>query len=145
MKITFNFEYCNSIEELNNKLLQEQEKYILYIELLELKLDSTPKILKEKVYEKIELIKERTHLKNVLLFYGLCGNVLGNIEQDFSDENFQVKILRDEDGEIADDCIGATIGGRKKYLNFLKSFKGIGTLILTPMGAMTTKEVYIEC
>ncbi|MDR2943770.1 MAG: DUF1638 domain-containing protein, partial [Methanosarcinales archaeon] len=75
------------------------------------------------------------------LLYGLCGNVLGHVEEDFK-AACPIVILRDRDGEIVDDCIAATIGGRRQYLNLLKSFHGVGTLIFTPMYEDTVDEFF---
>ena len=93
---------------------------------LELGLHEFPKILKEKVYECLERYSKKAD--GIFLLYGLCGNVLGKVEEDFKDK-CPVVILRDPEGEIVDDCIGATIGGRRQYINLLKSFKGVGTFI----------------
>jgi Protein of unknown function (DUF1638). len=106
---------------------------------LELGLHEFPKKLKEQVYT--DLKKFATKADGIYLLYGLCGNVLGNVEEDFKDL-CPVVILRDPDGEIVDDCIGATIGGRRQYLNLLKSFNGVGTLIFTPMYIATSEEFF---
>ncbi|MDV0446138.1 hypothetical protein MmiAt1_17550 [Methanimicrococcus sp. At1] len=106
---------------------------------MELGLHDVPKILKEEVYENLHRFAPKVN--GILLFYGLCGNVLAHVEDDFKDI-VPVVILREADGEIVDDCVGATIGGRTPYLNLLKSFHGVGTLILTPMGAATTNEFF---
>jgi len=53
-----------------------------------------------------ELQEEKTD--GVMVFYGLCGNVLGSVENDLSQPECLVRILKDEDGEIADDCICVT-------------------------------------
>ena len=100
---------------------------------LQLGLHEFPKKLKAEVYKCTETFAKKVN--GIYLLYGLCGNVLGQIESDFQSlcPTCPVVILRDNDGEIVDDCIGATIGGRRAYLNLLKSFKGVGTLIFTPM------------
>lgn len=106
---------------------------------LELGLHEFPKILKEKVYECLERYSKKAD--GIFLLYGLCGNVLGKVEEDFKDK-CPVVILRDPEGEIVDDCIGATIGGRRQYINLLKSFKGVGTFIFTPMYEATIDEFF---
>ena len=52
-------------------------------------------------------------------------------------------ILREEDGEIIDDCIGASLGGREPYLRALKEAGGEGVYFLTPMGAAFWKEMAV--
>ena len=106
---------------------------------LQLGLHEYPKILKEEVYKFAEIFAKKVN--GIYLLYGLCGNVLGKIEEDFK-SICPLVILRDGDGEIVDDCIGATIGGRRNYLNLLKSFKGVGTFIFTPMYSATIEEFF---
>jgi len=98
---------------------------------LDLGLHEMPKLLKKRVYAELPRFIPKTDA--VLLFYGLCGNVLADVERDFKDERCPVVILRDSDGVIIDDCIGGALGGRAEYAKVLKSFKGVGTFILTPM------------
>ncbi|MDL2261572.1 DUF1638 domain-containing protein [Methanimicrococcus sp. OttesenSCG-928-J09] len=106
---------------------------------LELGLHEKPKILKEEVYRDLEIFAKKAD--GIYLLYGLCGNVLGHVEDDFKDV-CPIVILRDRDGEVVDDCIAATIGGRKQYLNLLKSFHGVGTFIFTPMYEDTIDEFF---
>lgn len=120
-------------------IMSDDSEISLIVWNLELGLHDVPKILKEQVYEKLHEFAPKVN--GVLLFYGLCGNVLGHVEEDFAGI-VPVVILREDDGEIVDDCVGATIGGRRNYLNLLKSFHGVGTLILTPMGAATTDDFF---
>ena len=63
--------------------------------------------------------------------------LLGKIEDDFRTLGCKVCILKEENGEIVDDCIGAVLGGRGRYLEILKSCKGVGTFFLTPMWVQT--------
>ncbi|WNY28444.1 hypothetical protein MmiEs2_06300 [Methanimicrococcus stummii] len=106
---------------------------------LKLGLHEQPKILKEEVYKDLEFFAKK--VDGIYLLYGLCGNVLGHVEEDFKDI-CPVIILRDSDGEVVDDCIGATVGGRRKYLSLLRSFNSIGTFIFTPMYEATVDEFF---
>jgi len=94
-------------------------------------LHEVPKLLKQRVYADLPLFIPKADA--ILLFYGLCGNVLADVERDFTNDHCPVIILRDSDGIIIDDCIGGALGGRAEYAKVLKSFKGVGTFILTPM------------
>jgi hypothetical protein len=67
--------------------------------------------------------------------------VLGKIEEDFKGLDCKICILREENGEIVDDCIGAVLGGWGRYLEVLKSCKGAGTFFLTPMWAANWREM----
>ncbi len=117
----------------------EEQGFTLIIYILELALHAIPENLKKTVYSKVELLAPGSD--GILLFYGLCGNVLGKIEEDFKALDCKICILKEEDGEIVDDCIGAVLGGRRQYLNALKSCRGVGTFFLTPMWAVNWREM----
>lgn len=117
----------------------EEQGLTLIIYMLELALHAIPENLKKTVYSKVELLAPGSD--GILLFYGLCGNVLGKIEEDFKALDCKVCILKEENGEIVDDCIGAVLGGRGQYLKVLKSCKGVGTFFLTPMWAVNWREM----
>lgn len=112
---------------------------IVILHMLELALHAVPENLRRTVYGKIEQMS--VYSQAVLLFYGLCGNVLGKVETEMSKGSCPVYILKEENGEIVDDCIGAVLGGRAAYLDKLKSFRGIGTFFMTPMWAANWKEM----
>ncbi|MGB9929163.1 MAG: DUF1638 domain-containing protein [Methanosarcina sp.] len=125
------------LEELPEK--QQGEGFILNIFMLELALHAIPENLKKTVYSKVETMTP--YSDGILLFYGLCGNVLGKIEQDFKNLDCKVSILKEKNGEIVDDCIGSVLGGRAQYLKALKDCKGVGTFFLTPMWAANWREM----
>ncbi|WP_407282612.1 DUF1638 domain-containing protein [Methanolobus sp. WCC1] len=81
----------------------------------------------------------------LLLFYGLCGNVLGNVEEDFNPEKDDciVRILRDDE-KIVDDCIGATVGGWANYIKLLKENSKEPAFFFTPMFAHSWKEFNVS-
>ena len=112
----------------------------LVVWILDLGLHEMPKKLRKSVYENIPIFTPKVDL--IFLFYGLCGNVLADVEKDFKSDVCPVVILRDKDGIIIDDCIGGVLGGREEYAKVLKSFNGVGTFILTPMYASYTAEGY---
>jgi hypothetical protein len=59
----------------------DNDEFTIVVNLMELGLHAVPKILKSEVYQKI---REMIPFSNgLLIFYGLCGNVLGNVEEDF--------------------------------------------------------------
>ncbi len=112
---------------------------IVIIHMLELALHAVPENLRRTVYGKIEQMS--VYSQAILLFYGLCGNVLGKVETEMGKCSCPVYILKEENGEIVDDCIGAVLGGRAAYLAKLKSFRGVGTFFMTPMWAANWKEM----
>lgn len=104
-------------------------------------LHAVVKKLKEGVYEKIREV--RSYSDAVFLMYGLCGNALLDVENDLSDDVCPVVILRDNDGVIADDCIGALVGGRRVYSDMLKGFRGVGTFIMMPKWSACWRDIAV--
>ena len=100
-----------SLEEISSfpGIKSECKKYTVLIHLIELGLHRSPKELKIKVYDTIKTLTPFS--SGILLFYGLCGNVLGDIEKDCESSSIScpVRILKDKDHRIVDDCIGATV------------------------------------
>lgn len=95
----------NDINQLSDAK-NRSDKYTVLTYIMELGLHSVPKTLEIKVYETINLL---IHFSSgILLFYGLCGNVLGKVEEDFclEEDDCIIRILRD-DVRIMDDYIGA--------------------------------------
>jgi hypothetical protein len=70
---------------------------------------------------------------SILVFYGLCGNALINIDAMAQNFDAPVTIVRDRQGKIADDCIGMLIGDRKRYLEMLR--RSTGSLYMSPVWA----------
>lgn len=124
------------------KLEGDNKGNILLIYMLELALHADPDNLKSVVYEKTE---ELAHYSDgILLLYGLCGNVLGKVESDFSSNPCTIRILKEENGNVVDDCIGAVLGGRAAYLEKLTGSKGVGTFFMTPMWAAHWREMVVS-
>lgn len=119
---------------------QDNGKFTLAIDLMEFALDARPERLKEEVYRELDRAVE--HSDEVLIFYGLCGNVLGSVEKDFEPCPCLVRILKDEDGEVVDDCICATLGGREEFLKAQKCDKE-ATFFMTPMHAAHWREMVV--
>jgi hypothetical protein len=117
-----------------------KDEHTVVVNLMELGLHAVPKKLKSEVYQSIrEMIP---FSDGILLFYGLCGNVLGKVEEDFclEKDGCIVRILRD-DIRIVDDCIGATVGGGVNYLKLLKAHSKEPAFFFTPMYASSWKEL----
>lgn len=123
----------------NLKDSENSSVYYLVVNILEFGLHVDPSDLKNEVYKKVDEMSGFSD--GILVFYGLCGNVLGNIEKDFKNVSCQINILKEKNGEVVDDCIGAVLGGRKEYLKALTNSRGVGTFFLTPMWAANWKEM----
>ncbi|WNY23343.1 hypothetical protein MmiHf6_06500 [Methanimicrococcus hongohii] len=140
----FNFENIN-YEKIQSGQLEEKvaeptdAQNTIILQLIEFSMEAHPAEIKDAVYERIKQLQNIAD--GVMVFYGLCGNVLGSIEGDLSLPNCPVRILRDEDGNIGDDCICISLGSRKKYLQILKTDGCEGTYFLTPMQAAYWREI----
>jgi len=118
----------------------EENEDIILLTLIEFSMEARPAEVKKAVYTRIQEIQEK--VEGILVFYGLCGNVLGDIEMDLSRPNCPVRILKDDEGNIGDDCICISLGSRRRYMQILKSAaKGEGTFFLTPMQAAYWREI----
>ena len=124
-----------------SKINSECNKYTVLVYVMELGLHTNPKELKKKVYKTVEILAPFS--SGILLFYGLCGNVLGDVEKDFELNSLPcpVRILKDKNHRIVDDCIGATVGGFDNYLRILKSVSDAGTYLFTPMYSKGWREL----
>lgn len=127
------------LEDIPEKSAGKDKGLTLIVYMLEFSLHAIPQNLKKTVYSKVELMAPRSD--GVLLFYGLCGNVLGQIEEDFKDLDCKVCILKEENGEIVDDCISAVLGGRDQYREALKNGRNGATFFLTPMWAVNWRDM----
>lgn len=130
-----------SLKEISSlpEIKSECKKYTVLVHLMEFGLHRSPKELKIKVYETIKTLAPFS--SGNLLFYGLCGNVLGELEKYFEYNSIScpVSIHKDKNHRIVDDCIGATVGGIDNYLNRLKSVSRADTYLFTTMGSKTWK------
>jgi len=130
-----------SVEEFPPKI-NSIDDFVVVLDLLEFALDANPQTLKEEVYRAIETRGEL--FDGILVFYGLCGNVLGSLENDFAYLEIPVRILRDSHGEIVDDCICAAFESRGAYAEAIMGEKrGEGTYFLTPMQAANWREMLV--
>ena len=84
--------------------------------------------LKEGVTEQARVLSEKSDV--LILGYGLCGNVLLNIEEELSDLCCPIVMPRNEDGSTIDDCVCLVLGGTQKYLDQVR--RQAGTWFVTP-------------
>jgi len=100
---------------------------LLYI--LPFYLHTSPQEIKNQIVNASKEIEK--HIDKLVLFYGLCGNSLSDIENLLRSNRIKVPvaILLDEKKEIVDDCICALLGSREEYANEL--YKEGGTWFMT--------------
>ena len=100
------------------------DSYTVVIWMMDLGLHEEPTDLGAAL--KKYMISMQEHADAIVLYYGLCGNGLKDIDVWAKDNlNVPMSIIRDKDGNIVDDCIAAAIGGTKQYLNLLRKYPGI--------------------
>ena len=134
-------DFTRVVEERVSDHLQN-EGLTLVVEILELALHARPEHLRDVVYGKAREMSE--YSDGILLFYGLCGNVLGKVDIELAGLPCPVRILKEDNGDVIDDCIGAVLGGRAAYLEKLKSFNGVGTFFMTPMWAAHWRDMVVS-
>jgi hypothetical protein len=114
------------------------EQDVVVVNVLKMALHSDVKLLKDEVYKNI---REMSRFSNgILLFYGLCGNSLGDIRNDLWDLSCPIYFLTDKDDKRVDDCIAVALGGNKRYEETLSRFPGVG-IFFTPMWAFNWREI----
>jgi hypothetical protein len=120
---------------------ENEEDFTIIVNIVELGLHMYPKDLKAYMHEEIE--RTALYSDGILLFYGLCGNALEKIEEKFESlaNGCKVRILRDNDGRVVDDCIGATVGGCASYLKLLKENSKEPAMFFTPMFARYWNQI----
>ncbi len=122
------------IEKIQLKLENmHKNKVTVVANMLKMGLHIDNELLKAEVYRNI---REMSRFSDrILIFYGTCGHSLVNIEKDFEDLECQLYFLRDDNGEIVEDCISVALGGNDAYARAMVSSEGEGTFYLTPMWA----------
>ncbi len=76
----------------------------------------------------------------ILIFYGTCGHSLVNIEKDFEALKCHLYFLKDDKGELVEDCISVALGGNDAYAKAMVNSEGEGMFYLTPMWASGWQE-----
>ena len=131
IRSNFSYEKIKIARELfAPRYLKREEELEIIVYILPLFLHYSPRELKDEVLNAcIELQKHSDYL---LVYYGLCGNSLNNLEGMLRDNNVKLPfgILKDENKEIVDDCVCALLGSKANYMEILT--KEPGTFFLTP-------------
>ncbi len=111
--------------------------YTVIVWMKPMALHQKPEKLHDDVADTLRLLRERCDI--VLLFYGLCGNAFKKVKELEDQTQVPLLILRDSQGQVVDDCIGAVLGGTDEYLKQLKEYKG--AFFLTPMWGSNWREM----
>lgn len=121
--------------------MQEKNREIItvVVNVLKLGLHADCDLLKSEIYRNMKEMADFSD--GILLFYGNCGRSLRSLEADFKDFNCPLYFLKDENGEIVDDCISVALGGNDTYAEVMQSGNGTGMFYLTPMWASSWEEM----
>ena len=115
-----------------------EQELVVVVNVLKMALHSDGKLLKDEVYKNI---RDMSLFSNgILLFYGLCGNYLGDIGNDLVDLGCPIYFLTDNDDKRVDDCIAVALGGNKRYEETLSRYHGVG-IFFTPMWAFNWRDI----
>lgn len=114
------------------------QRISVVVNLLRLGLHADLELLKSEVYRNIREMAEFSD--GILIFYGTCGHVLGEMEKDFTDLACPLFFLKDKAGEVVEDCISTALGGNEAYARAMLASRGKGTIYLTPMWASSWKN-----
>lgn len=106
---------------------------VIVVKIMELGLHRDHHLLREGVEQQI--VEMSAYSDGILLFYGLCGNALKDIEKIADDLECELYIPTDKDGQVVDDCVSIAVGGNRVYDSLFQKYSGTGTLFFTPMWA----------
>ena len=126
----------------HNTIEKNREKTTVVVNTLKLGLHADCELLRSEIYQNIR--EMAAFSDGILLFYGNCGHSLKNTEADFKALHCSLYFLKDEKGEIVDDCISVALGGNDNYAEVMQSGNGTGMIYLTPMWASSWKEMRME-
>ncbi len=119
------------LDRIREILNRHKTKVTVVVNALKMGLHIDTELLKAEVYRNI---REMSGFSDrILIFYGTCGHSLINIEKDFEALECQLYFLKDEKGEIVEDCISVALGGNDAYIRAMG--EGESTFYLTPMWA----------
>ncbi|MHC1753853.1 MAG: DUF1638 domain-containing protein [Methanosarcina sp.] len=131
---------CAKIESETGKRVRKRVNVV--VNLLRLGLHADLELLKSEVYKNIREMAPFSD--GILIFYGTCGHVLEELDRDFIDLGCPLFFLKDKNGEIIEDCIGAALGGNDSYARAMLACRVKGTIYLTPMWASSWKKLEKE-
>ncbi len=140
LRLLIKFSFFEKIH--HNIREKNKEKTIVVVNTLKLGLHSDCQLLRSEIYQNIRKMADFSD--GILIFYGNCGHSLRNTEADFKDLHCSLYFLKDEKGDVVDDCISVALGGNDTYAEVMQSGNGTGMIYLTPMWASSWKEMRME-
>ena len=111
----------------NNGL--DPDRYNVVIRMKNLGLHIEPADLKANIER--ELTELQGKVDCVALYYGMCGNFGWDPSRWAADNlDYPVRIFRDEDDRVIDDCVGVAVGGIDGYRELQRQNRG--SMLFTP-------------
>jgi hypothetical protein len=111
-------------EFLNGSFRVTDEGYVIVIWMMDLALHEEPKDLRVALEKYMKQMQP--YVDAIALYFGLCGNGMKDVDIWAKDNlDIPMTIIRDNDGNIVDDCISTAIGGKDQYLKLLRKYPGI--------------------
>ncbi|MCC7572078.1 MAG: DUF1638 domain-containing protein [Candidatus Methanofastidiosum sp.] len=106
------------------RFLKRESDFEVLLYLLPLALHVDPPLIKNEVASAAKELEK--HVDYLVVFFGLCGNSLGDVEALMKESKVEVPvvILKDSQGEIVDDCVCALIGSRNSYVETINEEPG---------------------
>jgi hypothetical protein len=125
-----NIPFCKKIYDfILNK--EKKQELTVVVNLLRKDLHSDVDLLQSEVYL---TAREMSKISNgILLFYGKCGFSSEKVNEELQQPGCPVYFLRDDERNIADDCISIALGGNEIYSKTMLSGNGKGAIYATPM------------
>ena len=107
----------------------DRSEFNIVVRMKNLGLHREPAVLKQDVEDDLRGLDGLVDA--AALYYGMCGN-FGWDPEKWADGNlgFPVRIFRDTDGRVIDDCVGVAVGGLKGYQRLLH--ENTGCMLFTP-------------
>lgn len=128
------------IEQIRRRLESSHKtKVTVVVNMLKMGLHIDIELLKTEVYRNIREMSSFSD--RILIFYGTCGHSLVSIEKDFETLECPLYFLKDDKGEIVEDCVSVALGGNNAYARAMVDSEGEGTFYLTPMWASGRMEI----
>ncbi len=121
---------------------KNREITTLVVNILKLGLHVDCEFLRSEIYRSIREMAKFSD--GILLFYGNCGHSLKSLGADFKDLDCSFYFLKDENGDIVEDCISVVLGGNDTYAKTMQTGSSTGMFYLTPMWASNWKEMIKE-
>jgi hypothetical protein len=127
---------------LKNMKNKNEEIITVVVNILKLDLHIDCEILRSEICRNI---REMANFSDwILLFYGNCRYSLRSLEADFKNLGCSLYFLKDENGDIVDDCISVALGGNDIYAEVMQSGNGTGMFYLTSMWASSWGKMKTE-